>query len=225
MKHTPKSGHPYTEQHEAFRASLRRFVERELSPQIEAWEEAKSFPRELYRKASEIGLLAIGFPEAFGGIPADPYYTILVSEEMARTGSGGIMAGLMSHSIGLPPVVALGSPELKQRIVPQVLAGEAISALAVTEPSGGSDVANLRTTAVRDGDHFVVNGDKTFITSGMRADYLTTAVRTGVGADPTRCPRTPSPWSSHRARDCATNRGGLPRAAHARARCSTSRPA
>jgi acyl-CoA dehydrogenase len=169
----------YTEQHEAFRRTLRRFVDEEIAPNVDAWDEAESFPRELYRKAGEIGLLALGFPEAYGGIESDPFYAIVACEELARAGSGGINAGLMSHTIGAPPVAALGSEALKARLLPPVLRGEMIAALAITEPSGGSDVANIKTTARRDGDHYVLNGSKTFITSGMRADWITVAVRTG----------------------------------------------
>ncbi|MCA9553146.1 MAG: acyl-CoA dehydrogenase family protein [Myxococcales bacterium] len=174
------AAHPhYTEEHQAFRQSLRRWVEREILPHVEAWEAARAFPRELYAKAAEIGLLGMGFPEAYGGVPMDPFHVIITCEELARAAAGGLSAGLMSHSIGLPPVAHLGSEALKARVIPPVLAGEKISALAVTEPSGGSDVANLRTTARRDGDHYVLNGQKTFITSGMRADFITCAVRTG----------------------------------------------
>ena len=169
----------YNKDHAAWRQSLRRFVEREITPNVDAWEEAKAFPRELYRKAGDMGLLGLGFPEELGGTPADAFYELITTEELARAGSGGVIAGLMSHGIGLPPIVALGSDELKARVVPGVLSGHQIAALAVTEPGGGSDVANLRTSAVRDGDHWIVNGEKTFITSGMRADWLTTAVRTG----------------------------------------------
>jgi acyl-CoA dehydrogenase len=146
---------------------------------VEAWEAAEGFPRELFDKAAEVGLLALGYPEELGGIPADGFSRIVATEELARAGSGGVIASLMSHGIALPPIVALGSAALKERVVPAVLRGEAIAALAITEPSGGSDVANLQTTARRDGDHYVVRGSKTFITSGMRADYITTAVRTG----------------------------------------------
>jgi len=169
----------YTDEHEAFRTNLRRWVERELTPHVDGWERDKAFPRELYAKAAEMGLLGLGFPEAFGGTPTDPFYTILVCEELARAGSGGLSAGLMSHSIGLPPVAALGSEALKAKVLPGVISGEKISALAITEPSGGSDVANLKTTARREGDAWVINGSKTFITSGMRADWITCAVRTG----------------------------------------------
>lgn len=169
----------YTEEHAAFRATLRRFVDREIAPYAEAWDEAESFPKELYAKAAEVGLLGLGYPEAYGGTPGDPFYTIIACEELARPGCGGVNAGLMSHTIAMPPVASLGSEALKQRVLVPVLAGEKIAALAVTEPSGGSDVANLKTTARREGDHYVVNGQKTFITSGMRADFITTPVRTG----------------------------------------------
>ena len=173
----------YTADHEAFRDVMRRFVSREIEPYAHEWDEAGEFPRELYRKASEIGLLGLGFPEEFGGVAADQFMKIVVSQELARAGAGGISASLMSHTIGSPPIARAARPEVKARVLPQVLSGQKISALAITEPSGGSDVANLRTTARRDGDFYVVNGEKTFITSGMRADYITTAVRTG-GAGP-----------------------------------------
>lgn len=169
----------YTEEHEAFRATVRRFVEREIMPNVDKWDEAEEFPRELYAKASAAGLLQLGFPEEYGGVPTDPFFAIIKSEEMARHGSGGINASLNSHTIGAPPIAALGPEWMKRKVLPQILAGEKISALAITEPSGGSDVANLRTTARREGDHYVVNGTKMFITSGVRADYYTVAVRTG----------------------------------------------
>jgi len=170
----------YTQDHEIFRDSVRRFVEKEIRPYVDEWDEAGEFPRALYRRAAEAGVLGLGFPEEYGGTPApDPFYNIILTEELTRAGSGGVIASLMSLGIGLPPVVHLGTEDQKRRFVPPVMAGEKISALAVTEPSGGSDVANLRTTARRDGDHYVVSGSKTFITSGVRADLYTVAVRTG----------------------------------------------
>ncbi|MGE0423554.1 MAG: acyl-CoA dehydrogenase family protein [Reyranellaceae bacterium] len=169
----------YTADHEAFRDTLRRFVAREIAPHVDEWDEAGEFPRELYRKAAGIGLLQLGYAEEYGGVPTDPFYRIIVSEELAKAGSGGVNASLMSHSIGAPPIAALGPEWMKREVLPRILAGEKISALAITEPSGGSDVANLRTTARREGDHYVVNGQKMFITSGFRADYYTVAVRTG----------------------------------------------
>ncbi|MET0775272.1 MAG: acyl-CoA dehydrogenase family protein, partial [Pseudomonas mandelii] len=166
--------------HQLVRDSVRRFVEREILPDIDQWEEAESFPRELYLKAGAAGILGIGYPEALGGShEGDLFAKIAASEELMRCGSGGLVAGLGSLDIGLPPILKWARPEVRDRVVPQVLSGEKISALAVTEPSGGSDVANLQTRAVRDGDFYRVNGSKTFITSGVRADYYTVAVRTG----------------------------------------------
>ncbi|WP_236189442.1 acyl-CoA dehydrogenase family protein [Pseudomonas pharyngis] len=167
--------------HQMVRDSVRRFVKREILPDIDAWEEAESFPRELYLKAGAAGILGIGYPEALGGShEGDLFAKIAASEELMRCGSGGLVAGLGSLDIGLPPIVKWARPEVRNRVVPQVLSGEKISALAVTEPGGGSDVANLQTRAVRDGDHYRVSGSKTFITSGVRADYYTVAVRTGA---------------------------------------------
>ncbi|MBX8467810.1 acyl-CoA dehydrogenase family protein [Pseudomonas sp. RIT778] len=167
--------------HQLVRDSVRRFVEREILPDIDAWEEAESFPRELYLKAGAAGILGIGYPEALGGShEGDLFAKIAASEELMRCGSGGLVAGLGSLDIGLPPIVKWARPEVRDRVVPQVLSGEKISALAVTEPGGGSDVANLQTRAIRDGDHYRVSGSKTFITSGVRADYYTVAVRTGA---------------------------------------------
>ncbi|MGE7957252.1 acyl-CoA dehydrogenase family protein [Pseudomonas sp. NPDC089530] len=166
--------------HQLVRDSVRRFVEREILPDIDQWEEAQGFPRELYLKAGAAGILGIGYPEALGGShEGDLFAKIAASEELMRCGSGGLVAGLGSLDIGLPPIVKWARPEVRERVVPQVLAGEMISALAVTEPGGGSDVANLQTRARRDGDFYRVSGSKTFITSGVRADFYTVAVRTG----------------------------------------------
>jgi len=165
---------------DAFRASARRFVEREIAPHVAAWDEAETFPRTLYAKAAEAGLIGLGYPEEYGGTPAPMRLRLVATEEVARAGSGGLMASLFSHSIGLPPIVAHGSEALKRRIVPDVLAGRKIAALAITEPGGGSDVARLACSARRDGDAWVIDGEKTFITSGMRADWITVAVRTGA---------------------------------------------
>lgn len=166
--------------HEDFRGQIRRFVEKEISPHIESWESAGTLPRELHLKAAEAGVLQVGFPERCGGIEVpDLFYLNILTEELARAGSGGLIASLMSHGIGTPPICHVGSPELQARFARPVLEGRKIAALAITEPSGGSDVANLKTRAERDGDHYIVKGSKTFITSGMRADFLTVAVRTG----------------------------------------------
>jgi len=167
--------------HQMVRDSVRRFVEREILPDVDAWEEAEGFPRELYLKAGAAGILGIGFPEALGGShEGDLFAKVAASEELMRCGSSGLVAGLGSLDIGLPPIVKWARPEVRERVVPQVLSGEKISALAITEPGGGSDVANLQTRAVRDGDVYRVSGSKTFITSGVRADFYTVAVRTGA---------------------------------------------
>jgi acyl-CoA dehydrogenase len=172
--------HPaLTIEHEALRDTMRRFVAREIAPHATAWDEAEEFPRELYKKAGAAGLLGVGFPEEYGGTPADLFMHVILAEEIALAGVGGVHASLFSHQIGAPPIALAGSAELKARVLPAVLAGEKISALAITEPGGGSDVASLATTARRDGAHYIVNGEKTFITSGMRADFYTVAVRTG----------------------------------------------
>ena len=169
----------YTEEHAAFRDTMRRFVEKEIEPNAAAWDEAEEFPRELYKKAAEVGLLQLGYPEEYGGIPCDRFYNIIASQELTRAGSGGVNASLMSHTIGTPHLAQFGSDELRARVLPSVLAGEKIAALAVTEPSGGSDVARLKTAARRDGGDYIVNGQKMFITSGYWADFYTVAVRTG----------------------------------------------
>lgn len=167
--------------HQLIRDSVLRFVEREILPDIDQWEEAETFPRELYLKAGAAGILGIGYPEALGGShEGDVFAKIAASEELMRSGSGGLVAALGSLDIGLPPIVKWARAEVRDRVVPQVLSGEKISALAVTEPGGGSDVANLQTRAVREGDYYRVSGSKTFITSGVRADFYTVAVRTGA---------------------------------------------
>ena len=163
----------------SFRDSVRRFVDREIAPHVNAWDEAETFPRELYGKAATAGLIGVGYPEEYGGTPAAMRVRMIATEEVARAGSGGLMASLFSHSIALPPIIANASEALKRRIVPAVLAGRKIAALAITEPGGGSDVARLACTARRDGDHWVIDGEKTFITSGVRADWIILAVRTG----------------------------------------------
>jgi acyl-CoA dehydrogenase len=152
----------YTAEHEAFREVMRRFVEKEIEPYAHEWDEAGEFPRALYEKAAGIGLLGLGFPEEFGGVPADQFMKIMASQELARAGAGGVSASLMSHTIGSPPIARAARPEVKARVLPEVLSGRKISALAITEPGGGSDVANLTTRARREGNHYIVNGEKTF---------------------------------------------------------------
>lgn len=169
----------FTKAHDMVRRSVKEFVDKEVKPFIDEWEEAGSFPREIYKKAGEVGILGIGYPDECGGTPGDVFFTIAASEELMRSGSGGFVAGLGSLNIALPPILRRGTDEQKEKFVNPVVAGERIAALAITEPGGGSDVSNLATTAVRDGDYYIVSGSKTFITSGTRADQITCAVRTG----------------------------------------------
>ncbi len=178
MLNTQPNPNYYSPEHEQFRQTVRAFVAREITPFINEWDEAEAFPQVLYRQAGELGLLGLGYPEEYGGTPADGFYALIVAEELSRAGSGGLMASLLSHSIAAPPILHVGSAQLKTRVLPAILAGEKITALAITEPAGGSDVASLKTTALREGEHYLVNGEKTFITSGIRADYFTVAVRT-----------------------------------------------
>ncbi|HCL85739.1 MAG TPA: acyl-CoA dehydrogenase [Comamonadaceae bacterium] len=165
---------------EALADTVTRFARTEIAPHVDAWDAAGEFPRALYRRAADLGLLGLGYPEAYGGTPASYALRLPLWRALSRHGaSGGVLASLLSHNIGLPPVVAYGSDAVRAEVIPPVLAGEAIAALAITEPGGGSDVARLATTARRDGDDYVVSGEKVFITSGLRADWITTAVRTG----------------------------------------------
>jgi acyl-CoA dehydrogenase len=169
------------ESHAAWRDNLRKFVDRELAPHVEAWEAAGQLPRDVFLKAGAFGLLGAGYPEDYGGWREgfDRFHGIVTAEELARLGAGGVNAALMIHSIGLPPILAIGTEEMKQEIAPPVLRGEFQISLAITEPGGGSDVANLQTKAEQRGDVYVVNGSKMFITGGMTSRYATTAVRTG----------------------------------------------
>ena len=170
----------WSEEQEALRETCARFTEREIVPHLAAWEEAQVLPRELHVKAAKQGLLGVSFPEEVGGQGGGLLDSVALTEAMMEAGaSGGVMAGLCTHGIALPHIVHSGNQDLVDRFVRPTLAGELVGSLAITEPDGGSDVAGIRTRATRDGDHYVVNGAKTFITSGVRADFVTTAVRTG----------------------------------------------
>lgn len=163
----------------AIEDAAKRFVQTEVAPYLQAWEDAGQFPRTLYQRAAALGWLELGYPETVGGTPAPWRLRNALTITLARTGgSGGLMASLFSHNIGLPPVLHHGSAALQQEVIPDVLAGKKIAALAITEPGGGTDVSALKTTAQLDGDTYVVNGEKVFITSGVRADWITVAVRT-----------------------------------------------
>jgi len=158
-----------------------RFAKTEIAPRLPDWEAAGEIPRELYRRVAELGWLGMGYPEAHGGSPCSWAMRNAMAIALARHGaSGGLMASLFSHNIAMPPLLRHGSPELQAEVLPGVLAGEKIAALAISEPGGGTDVSALKTTARHEGDEYVVDGEKIFITSGVRADWLTVAVRTDL---------------------------------------------
>jgi len=170
----------WTPEQEALRETARTFVEREVMPHLNEWEDAKEIPRSLHQAAAKQGLMGVGVPEEVGGDGGTYLDTLAAQEAMFEAGmSSGLAAGLFTHGIALPHIIMSGNTELIDRYVRPTLAGELIGSLGITEPDRGSDVARIRTSAVRDGDHYVVNGAKTFITSGVRADFVTTAVRTG----------------------------------------------
>lgn len=176
-----------TPERTALREAVTRFTTTEITPLLAGWEDDGEIPRELHKKAAAAGILGIAFPEEVGGQGGDIVDISVVSEAIIEAGgSSGLIAALFTHGIALPHIVSAHrmapterTEALVERYVRPTLAGEMVGSLGVTEPSGGSDVANLRTRAVRDGDAYVVNGAKTFITSGVRADFVTTAVRTG----------------------------------------------
>jgi acyl-CoA dehydrogenase len=169
-----------TPERDQLRKTVRSFAEREILPHVDEWEQIGELPRELHRRAGAAGLLGAGFPESVGGGGGDGVDAVIICEELHEAGvPGGVFASLFTCGIAVPHMIASGNERLIETFVQPTLRGEKIGALAITEPGGGSDVGHLRTTAVLDGDHYIVNGAKTYITSGVRADYVVTAVRTG----------------------------------------------
>ena len=165
---------------DALRATAAEFVRREVAPHLQDWEDIGEIPRTLHRTAGDLGLIGVGFAEEVGGSGGDLLDSVAMQEAMFDAGaSSGLMAGLFTAGIALPHIAASSDADLVEKFVRPTLAGELIGSLAITEPGGGSDVARITTRAERDGDHYVVNGAKTFITSGVRADFVTAAVRTG----------------------------------------------
>lgn len=170
----------YSEERLALRETTTRFAEREILPYLDEWEATGLIPRELHLKAGELGLLGVPFPEEVGGGGGDMIDSLVVCEALHEAGvSGGVFASLFTCGIAVPHLAQSGRPDQIERWVRPTLAGELVGSLAITEPGGGSDVGHLTTTARRDGDHFIVNGAKTYITSGVRADFVVTAVRSG----------------------------------------------
>jgi acyl-CoA dehydrogenase len=171
---------PFTEEHEELRESVGRFVSAEIAPRVSEWEDAREFPRELFARCGELGFLGLKFPERYGGQGGTHLHDAIWIEELSRSGgSGGVAAGLNAHAqIAMPPAFYFGTEEQRQRWIVPGIRGELIGALGVTEPGAGSDVAGIRTTASKVPGGYQVNGSKTFITNGVRADFLVCAVRT-----------------------------------------------
>ncbi|MHB1420975.1 MAG: acyl-CoA dehydrogenase family protein, partial [Bacillota bacterium] len=172
----------FTEEHEMFRKSVRSFVEKEVIPNVDKWEEAGEVPRELYKTAGELGYLGLKYPEQYGG--ADDYLAeAIFLEEMSRCGSGGVAAALGAHvQIAASAINRIGTEEQKQKYLVTAIKGEKIAALGITEPGAGSDVSSIVTMAVKEGDYYVVNGSKIFITNGVNCDYVVLAVKTNKDA-------------------------------------------
>ena len=169
-----------TPKRRAFRESFSKFVANDIRPFADEWDEAGGIPWDLHRKAGALGLYGFGIDEAYGGLGFDDcFMRAAASEELGMCGATGIGAALGARNISTGPIAALGSEELKHRVLPQILSGEVGASLGITEPSGGSDVANLLTTARRDGNEWVLNGSKTFITGGMTSRYFVIGARTG----------------------------------------------
>jgi citronellyl-CoA dehydrogenase len=170
---------PFKEEHQIFRQQVRTFVENELAPKVDQWEEEKLFPNSVFKRAGELGILGAHYPEDVGGSGGDFWMSVVKSEELARCGSAGVTMGLLVQSDMATPVINdLGSREVKDEFLAPALRGDKIAALGVSEPGAGSDVAGLRTTARKVGDDYVINGSKTYITNGTRADFVTLMVKT-----------------------------------------------
>jgi acyl-CoA dehydrogenase len=178
---------PFSDEHEELRASVRGFIERELTPHAQQWEEERWFPDDVFGKLAAQGLLGLKYPEAYGGQGGDYLHEAVLCEEMARAGSGGTAAGIGAHiNIATPPIWKFGTEEQKQRYLVPAIAGERIGALGITEPGAGSDVAAIATRGERVDGGWVVNGEKTYITNGVRAQFIVTAVKTRKTSPPAR---------------------------------------
>ena len=178
---------PFSDEHEQLRQSIRGFIDRELAPHAQQWEDDHWFPDEVFGKLAAQGLLGLKYPEEYGGQGGDYLHEAVLCEELARTGSGGTAAGIGAHvNIATPPIWRFGTEEQKQRYLAPAIRGEKIAALGITEPGAGSDVAAIATRAERVDGGWVVNGEKTYITNGVRAHFIVTAVKTKDTTPPAR---------------------------------------
>lgn len=173
----------FTEEHELFRASFRDFLNKEVVPHIEKWEKSGTIERFIWKKVGDMGFFGINYPEAYGGLNLDLFYTVVFLEELQKVNSSGFAAAMWAHAyLAMTHLNAEGDERIKQQYLVPSIAGDLIGALCITEPFGGSDVAGMRTTAIKKGDKYVINGSKTFITNGVYADYYVVAAKT----DPTQ---------------------------------------
>lgn len=169
----------FTEEHQLFRESLRKFLEKEVLPYIDEWEERQQVPKSLWRKFAEQGFLGFHYPPEYGGAGLDFFYTVVFTEEISRVFSGGFgVIQLVTQYMSTPYIYKYGSEALKQKYLPPVIRGEKIAAIGITEPGAGSDVANIQTWAIREGDYYVVSGQKTFISNGYYGDFVVLVVKT-----------------------------------------------
>ncbi len=179
---------PFTEEHNEFRKTVRAFAERELAPHVEEWEESGCFPNSVFKRAGELGILGAHFPEEHGGAGLDYWFSVAKAEELPRSKSAGVGMGLLVQSDMATPVISdLGTPEQIDEFLKPALAGDKIAALGVSEPAAGSDVAGIKTVAKKDGGDYVLNGQKTFITNGTRADFITLLAKTNPEAGAHGC--------------------------------------
>lgn len=175
--------YPFSEEHRIFRRAVRRFVDEELNPKVDEWEAAGIFPKELYKRMGELGFLGIRFDEKYGGAGADIWSTVVFCEEMGRCRSRGLTMSVLVHTdMSSPYLYKYGSEALKQKYLPALIGGEKVGAIALTEPSGGSDLSRMRTTAKKKGQHYILNGSKTFITNALNADLFFVACKTDPSA-------------------------------------------
>ena len=174
---------PFTPEHDMFRKSVRSFVEKELVPHVDEWEEAEIAPlHTIFKKMGNLGFLGLNYPEEYGGAGADIWYTVVLAEELAKCGAAGIpMSTFVQTDMATPALAKHGSDELKQKYLMPAIKGDMVCAIAVTEPDAGSDVASIRTRAERDGDEYIINGSKLYITNGTQADWLCLLARTSSG--------------------------------------------
>jgi len=173
----------FTEEHEMFRQSLRTFLEKEAIPNIDKWEEDRKTPRDIWKKMGDMGFLGLSYPEEYGGLGLDFWYDVVFNEELGRCNSGGFaITQQVTQYMSCPNLLKYGSEQLKQKYLPGIISGDLISSIGITEPGAGSDAQNIKTTAVKDGDYYIVNGAKTFITNGVYGDFVVTVVKTDLDA-------------------------------------------